>query len=282
MIRQWWRLHINRVNVVWFVVMLLMIIVVALPVYFMIKYSISDRSSLLTGGEAIPLWPHHPTLRTYFYILSYPDFYKAAFISFKIAFLTILISMMVGVPASYVLARYHIPGKAVLLVSLISIRLFPDIVSIIPVAIAFAKLGLHDTYIGAALAHALLALPYVLYICMGIFESIPSDLERQAAILGAGKGQTLLRIVLPISATGLAAAAIYTFLLSWDEFIFSYFLLGLGELRTLPLYLKQKMSYSPPQDIIMAISMLLSLPVILFTLVLQKYMRSGMTAGAVK
>lgn len=277
-----WRLILSKKNIVWFIMLCVMTAVVSLPVYFMLKYSLSDRSSLITGGDAIPLWPNHPTLRTYFYILGYPDFYKAAFVSLKLALLTIAISMTVGVPASYVLAKYNIPGKAVLLVSLISIRLFPDIVSIIPVAVAFAKLGLHDTYLGAALAHSLLALPYVLYICMGVFEAIPSDLEKQAQILGAGKVYTLVRIILPISATGLAAAAIYTFLLSWDEFIFSYFLLGLGQLQTLPLYLKQKMSYSPPHDLIMAISMLLSLPVILFTLILQKYMRSGLTAGAVK
>jgi multiple sugar transport system permease protein len=277
-----WRLILNKKNVVWFITLWIMIAIVCLPVYFMLKYSISDRSSLITGGEAIPLWPHHPTVRTYAYILGYPDFYKAAFVSMKLALLTIMISMTLGVPASYVLAKYNIPGKAVLLIALISIRLFPDIVSIIPVAVAFTKLRLQDTYLGAALAHSLLALPYVLYICMGVFESIPSDLEKQAQILGAGKVYTLVRIILPISATGLAAGAIYTFLLSWDEFIFSYFLLGLGQLQTLPLYLKQKMTYSPPHDLIMAISMMLSLPVILFTLTLQKYMRSGMTAGAVK
>jgi ABC-type glycerol-3-phosphate transport system permease component len=260
----------------------LMILIVFLPIYFMFKFSISDRSSLVTGGEAVPLWPYAPTLRTYKYILGFPDFYHAAGVSLKIALLTIAISMILGVPASYVLSRYHIPGKAMLLIGLISIRLFPDIVSIIPVTVTFIKLNLHDTHLGAALAHSLLALPYVIYICMGVFESIPLDLERQAEILGAGKFTTLFKVILPIAATGLAAAAIYTFLLSWDEFIFSYFLLGLGELKTLPLYLKQKMAYSPPRDIIMAISMLLSLPVIIFTLILQKYMRSGLTAGAVK
>ncbi|OGJ87509.1 MAG: hypothetical protein A2487_06140 [Candidatus Raymondbacteria bacterium RifOxyC12_full_50_8] len=269
-------------TVAWFLVLLLMICVVFLPLYFMFKYSVSDRASIITGGEVIPLWPYAPTLKNYLYILSYPDFYRAAAVSFKIALLTICIAMTLGVPAAYVLAWYDIPGKAVLLIGLISIRLFPDIVSIIPVAVIFSRAHLHDTYLGGALAHSLLALPYVIYIAMGVFESIPKDLEKQAEILGANKFYTLWRIVLPLAATGLAAAAIYTFLLSWDEFIFSYFLLGFGELNTLPIYLKQKMAYAPPQSILMAIAMLLSLPVIVFTMVLQKYMRSGLTAGAVK
>jgi ABC-type glycerol-3-phosphate transport system permease component len=272
----------DKYSVLWFFVLILMILIVLIPLYFMIKYSISDRSSLVTGGEAVPLWPYSPTLDTYKYILSYPDFYRAAGVSLKLAFLTIFISMFLGVPGAYILSRHNIPGKAILLMGLISVRLFPDIVSIIPVAVAFTKLHLHDTYIGAAFAHSLLSLPYVLYICMGVFDSIPKDLEKQAEILGAGRITILLRIVAPISVTGLAAAAIYTFLLSWDEFIFSYFLLGFGELQTLPLYLKQKMAFAPPQDLLMAISVLLSLPVILFTMVLQRYMRAGFTAGAVK
>lgn len=272
----------DKYSVVWFCMLILMIAVVFIPLFFMLKYSISDRSSLITGGEAAPLWPHHPTLDTYRYVLGYPDFYRSAGVSLKIAMLTIGISMLLGVPSAYVLSRYNIPGKAVLLLGLISVRLFPDIVSIIPVAVAFSRLHLNNTYLGAGLAHSLLALPYVLYICMGIFESIPRDLERQASILGATKPYILVRIIMPLSATGLAAAAIYTFLLSWDEFIFSYFLLGFGEPQTLPLYLKQKMAFAPPQDLLMAISMLLSLPVILFTMLLQRYMQSGLTAGAVK
>ncbi|MBL8026550.1 MAG: carbohydrate ABC transporter permease [Fibrobacteres bacterium] len=272
----------DKYSVLWLFALLMMILIVLVPLYFMLKYSVSDRSSLVTGGETLPLWPYSPTLDTYKYILSYPDFYRAAAVSLKLAFMTITISMLLGVPGAYVLSRHNIPGKAILLVGLISVRLFPDIVSIIPVAVAFARMHLHDTYLGAALAHSLLSLPYVLYICMGVFDSIPKDLERQAEILGAGKITILFKIIGPISLTGLSAAAIYTFLLSWDEFIFSYFLLGFGELQTLPLYLKQKMAFAPPQDLLMAISVLLSLPVILFTMVLQRYMRAGFTAGAVK
>ncbi len=274
--------RIDKYSIFWLFSLVIMLIIVAIPIYFMIKYSISDRSSLVTGGETIPLWPNVPTLATYKYILSYHDFYSAAAVSFKVSLLTICVSMILGVPGAYVLSRNNFPGKGVLLVGLISVRLFPDIVSIIPVTVAFAKLYLHDTYLGAALAHSLLSLPYVLYICMGVFDSIPKDLEKQAEILGANRLTVLLRIIAPLSLTGLAAAAIYTFLLSWDEFIFSYFLLGFGELQTLPLYLKQKMSFAPPQDLLMAISVLLSLPVIMFTMLLQKYMRSGLTVGAVK
>jgi multiple sugar transport system permease protein len=132
------------------------------------------------------------------------------------------------------------------------------------------------------LAHTLLALPYVIFIGLSAFETIPADLEQQAAVMGASGLQIFLKILLPLAIPGLTAAAIYTFLLSWDEFIFSYFLLGLGKITTLTLYLKQKFSFSPPQNLLATISVCLSLPVIAFTLLVQKYMTAGITAGSVK
>jgi ABC-type glycerol-3-phosphate transport system permease component len=132
------------------------------------------------------------------------------------------------------------------------------------------------------LAHTLLSLPYVIFIGMSAFESIPADLEQQATVMGANRVQTFLHVLLPLAVPGLIAAAIYTFLLSWDEFIFSYFLLGLGKISTLTLYLKQKLAYAPPQNLLAAISVCLSLPVIVFTLQLQKYMAAGITSGSVK
>jgi multiple sugar transport system permease protein len=162
------------------------------------------------------------------------------------------------------------------------VRLFPDIASVIPIAEFFIKLRLQNTYTAVVLAHTLLALPYVIFIGMSAFESIPSDLEQQARVMGANGFSIFFRVLLPLSIPGLVAAAIYTFLLSWDEFIFAYFLLGLGKISTLTLFLKQKLAYAPPQNLLAAISVLLSLPVIIFSLLLQKYMTAGITTGSVK
>jgi multiple sugar transport system permease protein len=117
---------------------------------------------------------------------------------------------------------------------------------------------------------------------MGVFETIPRDLDEQAQILGASKLYSFTRIILPVALPGLAAAAIYVFLLSWDEFIFAYFLLAFGDLSTLPVLLKKILSWTPQHNLLAAISVMLSIPVIVFTFVVQKYMRTGATAGAVK
>jgi len=267
---------------IWLIGMVIMIIIVLGPIYMMFKYSISDRASVVTGGEVIPLWPYHPTTEQFGGLLENKGFVNAFFTSLEIALLTVCLSLVLGAPAAFSLARYKIPGKALVMILLISVRLFPDVVSVIPVTETFIKLRLTNNIFGVSLAHTLLGIPYVIYIAMGVFETIPKDLEEQAQILGASKLYAFLKIIIPIALPGLAAAAIYVFLLSWNEFIFSYFLLLFGESTTLPVLLKKILSWSPQHNTLAAISVMLSVPVIIFTFIVQKYMQAGATAGAVK
>jgi multiple sugar transport system permease protein len=272
----------NLKTVVWIGALGSTLVMLLSPLYLLVKYALSDPSSINTGGSPIPLWPYHVSLRTFSYLFSDRQFYSVLGNSVIIALGVVFLSMILGAPAAYAMARSRIPGRKLLLLGLISVRLFPDIASIIPIAEFFVRLNLHNTYAGVIMAHTLLALPYVIFIGMGAFETIPGDLEQQAKVMGANGFQVFYSILLPLAIPGLAAAALYTFLLSWDEFIFSYFLLGLGKISTLTLYLKQKLSYSPPQNLLATISVCLSLPVILFSLILQKYMTAGVTSGSVK
>jgi ABC-type glycerol-3-phosphate transport system permease component len=269
-------------KMVWFTGLLIALLIIIVPVYLLVKYSISDPGSINTGGAPIPLWPHHPTLNVYKYLFTDTQFYRVLLNSCIVAFLAVACSLLLGVPAAYVLGRYKIPGRKALLLGIISIRLFPDIASVIPVVEFFIKCGLHQTYTSVILAHTLLALPYVIFIGMGAFETIPADLEHQAWVMGAGRFQTFFKILFPLAVPGLAAAAIYTFLLSWDEFIFAHFLtLGRQEIFTLTLYLNG-LKYAEPQNLLAAISVCLSLPVIIFSLFVQKFMIAGITSSSVK
>ncbi len=260
----------------------LAILLVIGPLYLLFKYSISSAAAINTGGRPIPLWPDDPTFSNFVYLFSDGEFYMVVLNSLIIALSTVAFSLTLGVPASYVLGRNRVPGAKIFLLGLISIRLFPDISSVIPVTEFFIRFNAQNTYWGVILAHSLLALPYVIFIGMSAFETIPRDIEEQAKVMGAKPLEIFLHILLPLSIPGLVAAAIYTFLLSWDEFIFSYFLLGLGKISTLTLYLNQKFAFAPPQNLLATISFCLSLPVIVFSLLVQKYMVEGVTSGAVK
>ncbi len=279
---------LNPKNIVWFIMMVACLFMVLFPLYIMFKYSISDRTTWITGGlYAIPWWPNEPTFEMYEYYLSDRSFIANGIMSLQIAFTSVLFSLGIGAPAAYALSRFKFNGKAVFLFLLVAVRFIPDVTASIPVAYVFSNTFLYELpdVIKISMAHCLLSIPYVVFITQGTFESIPKDLEEQVQILGGSKAYAFFRIVLPIAVPGMAAAAIYSFLLSWNEFTFSYFLTStsLSSVIPLPVYLKSLFgSMSPNQVTIATISLLISIPVIIFTIALQKYIIAGMTEGAVK
>lgn len=275
-------------KIIWLILLILSIFLVIFPIYIMFKYSISDRRSWITGGEyPVPWWSFKPTFEMYRYYLGDKRFWGNGWLSLKIALLTVTFSLVLGTPAAYSLARFKFNGKAVLLFLILAIRFYPDISSVIPVSYIFNKSFFYNlpNEIKISLAHCLLSLPYIIFIAQGVFETIPVDLEEQALILGTSRFYAFLRIVLPIAAPGLAAGAIYSFLLSWNEFVFSYFITAtsVSSEVPLPVYLKTLLgSFSPNLVSISTLSLLVSIPVIIFTFIVQKYMIAGMVKGAVK
>ena len=208
----------------------------------------------------------------------------AAFYSLEIALLTVLFSLITGAPVGYVLSRLKVPGICVIIFFILAIRFFPGICSVVPVVEFFSNpiFNLLPVVIKVVLAHTLLSLPYVIFMCQGVFDAIPVELEEQALILKAGRFYTFIYIVIPIARTGIAAAAIYVFLLSWNEFIFSYFLMFQSTTVTLPVYLFKKIVWTPQLNYLAAISVCLSVPVILFTFIIQKQIVTGATEGSSK
>lgn len=277
----------NLQKTIWLLLIIISLILVIIPIYVMFKYSISDRTSWITGGKyPVPWFPFEPTFDMYKYYLSDSRFWGNAFLSIKVSLLTVLLSMLFGAPAAYSLARFKFNGKAVLLLLILSIRLIPDISGVIPVAQIFTTyLSGLPLVLKVSLSHTILGLPYVIYIAQGVFETIPVDLEEQVVIMGASKFYAFTRVVLPVAVPGLAAGAIYVFLLSWNEFTFSYFITATSSADVLPLpvYLKSVFGAFTPNPVSIAtLSLIVSLPVIFFTFAIQRYMIAGSTAGAVK
>ena len=264
---------------------LLIVFFILFPIFILVKYSVSDKASLVTGGKyPEPFWPFSPNLEIFKSLFTRTDFLLAGLTSLEIAILTVFFCLILGTPTAFALSRLKIPGVGVLLFFLLSVRLFPDISAVIPVAeqLQNKPFSFLPTVVQVALAHTLLALPYTVYIAQGVFETIPQDLEQQAQVLGAKKSYAFRKILIPLSLPGLTAAAIYTFFLSWNEFVFSYFLMFKGTTVSLPVYLLRILSWSPQKNYITAIALVISVPVIIFTFLVQKHMRVGLTAGAIK
>lgn len=279
------RLRIKWELIVWCLMLLIMLLIILFPIYVMMKYSIADRASIITGGKyPEPLWPFKPNLDQYKNLFGKRDFIISGIFSLEVALFTVIFSLILGAPAAFAMVRYNLPGLGLIAITIIAIRFFPDIVAVIPVAEWFLKpplIYLPDL-VKVSLAHTVLSLPYVVYICQGIFKAIPKDLEEQARILGASKLYAFLHVVVPVALPGIAAAAIYTFLLSWNEFIYAYFLLFQSANTTLPVYMLRLLTWTPQRNYLAALAVILSLPVIIFTFLVQRYMIAGMTAGAVK
>jgi len=279
------RQRINWGTIIWAVMLIMALFAILFPIYVVFKTSLADRASIVTGGRyPEPLWPFDPNFDQFKVLFGKEDFITAGLDSLWVALLSVTFALLLGTPAAFTLARFKFPGMATLALVIIAIRLFPDIASAVPVAEWFMRppMVYIPPLIQVALAHALLSAPYVVFICQGVFETIPRDLEEQAQIMGASRLQAFLNVVLPVAMPGVAAAAIYTFLLSWNEFIFAYYLLFQSPNTTLPVFMLRLLTWTPQRNYLAALAVVLSLPVILFTFLAQRWMISGMTAGAVK
>jgi multiple sugar transport system permease protein len=160
-----------------------------------------------------------------------------------VALLTIVASLLLGAPGGYALARFRFRGKEAISLGLLISKMFPTAILSIPLAVAFIQMDLYDTIWGVALVHTAMALPFVIIVTAGIFVGVPRDLEEAAQTLGCNRPQAFLHVVMPLALPGLVAAAIFTFVISWNE-VFAATILTLRN-RTLPAQVLSGLNDSP-------------------------------------
>jgi trehalose transport system permease protein len=204
--------------------------------------------------------------------------------SLIVASVTTVLAVVIAAPAAYVISRLRPAIRYTVVIGLLVTRMFPEFSIGISVATNFAKLhpfglNLLDSYIGLVLAHLIGSLPFIAWILVGTFETIPVDLEEAAQIDGASRMGTLLRVVFPIAAGGIAVASLFVWLYSWNEFLYAR-LLTTNQL-TLPLKVFEAISRGTTQEMATTAA-ILTLPILLFVYFLQRYLRPGALSGAVK
>ena len=162
-------------------------------------------------------------------------------------------------------------------------RMVPRIVIVLPYYVIMSELGLLDTYTSLILAYTTFALPFAIWMMIGFFQDIPVDLEEAARVDGCDRLGVLWHIVVPLAASGLAATSVFAFLLGWNEFLFSLILTSSSATRTLPVVVA---GFVTDRGVawgeMSAGGVLIALPVIIFALLVQKYIVRGLTMGAVK
>ncbi len=247
------------------------------PILWMVLASFQPNQSIINANKG--LFDFIPTLQNYVSVIQDYDFLDYTWNSFVVAFFATVLSLIIGLPCSYVVARYKM-RKASMIVLLV--RMIPGISFLLPWFSIFSALGLRDSYTALVLSHMLVCMPFIVWTMVPNFETVPRALEESAWIDGCTQVEAFLKIVLRLSVPGIVTASLLSVIYSWNNFMFSLILAG-SHTQTLPVAIFNFVSYAYVDwGGLMAAAVLITLPIIILSIVLQKYIVSGLTAGAVK
>lgn len=253
------------------------VLLVLFPVYLIFLVSFAPGSALF--GERPPLVITSLTLQWWERVIEGGQLVAPLIKSLTVATLTTLLAILIAAPAAYVISRLRPALAYTIVLILLVTRMFPEFTIGISVATWFARFGLTDTYLGLILAHLIGSLPFIAWILVGTFETVPRDLEEAAQIDGASKLGTLVRVVFPLAAPGIAVASLFVWLYSWNEFLYARLLTT--NQNTLPLQVFQAIDRGTLQQMA-TVAAVLTLPILLVVYFLQRYLRPGALTGAVK
>jgi multiple sugar transport system permease protein len=229
-----------------------------------------------------PAFTFTPSLVNFVHLFTEADAGKALWNSFFIVSIATLLAMVAGTMAAYALARFDIKGKNTLALEVLSIRMLPPIVSVIPLFMIARFLGVFDTPWLLIAVYALTGLPFVVWIMRVFIQDIPQSVEEAAMIDGCGRIEAFWRVTLPLLLPGLAATMVIVFMFAWNEFLLAS-LLTSSEAKTLPVIAANAIK---PKAIAFGLAcaagVVMSVPVIVLVLMMQKYLVQGLTLGAVK
>jgi multiple sugar transport system permease protein len=238
-----------------------------LPIYLIAVAAISTPADISAFPKA--LFPRHLSLETLTFFLTFPGVVPSMVNSVAVALLTLVLSTALGAPAGYGLARFAFRGRDAFKVVILITRAFPIAILAVPLAVTFINWNLYDTVLAVALVHTTLALPTTVLITSSIFLAVPVDLEEAAWTLGCTPLGAFVRIALPLAIPGIAAASIFTFVLSWNE-VFAASILTVQS-HTLPAQVLASLSESPlPYRF--AGGFVLIVPSLIFIFIIRRYL----------
>ena len=239
---------------------------VVLPIYFLVVNAWSSQDAVNAFPKAFVPEMNHESLS---FLLGFDGVLSSLVNSLIVAAITMVFSIGLGAPAGYALARYEFRGKGTFRLLILLTRAFPLPLLALPLTVLYIRLGVDDTLVGLALVHTMLALPFAVLITFSLFSGVPTELEEAAWVFGCTKVQAFRRVVLPIALPGLAASAIFAFVISWNE-VFASSVLMIQN-RTLTAFLLQNLDVSP-MHMKFAGGALLVLPAATFMFLIRKHL----------
>lgn len=266
----------------WNLAGLVVFVVMVFPVYWMIATAFKSDDQI---NSYIPTWfPTQLTLQHFRTALNTPGFWSDVGNSLIVVLGTVLIALVLSFFAAVALARYRFGGRKLVIVLVIGIQMLPQTGLLIPLFVLLSRYHEVNKLSGLVLVYLTFALPFCVWTLRGFMIAIPKELEEAAMVDGASRLGAFVRILLPLIAPGLVATSVFTFITSWNEYIFANTLLGTGHIHTITMWLADLTGGQRAIDwgAVMAASTMISIPVVIFFLLVQRRIAYGLTAGAVK
>lgn len=266
---------------------LFILIVVLFPIYWMITTSFKLQPEIYRMPPT--LIPADPTLLNYEDVIAGNLASAIAFLTYfknsmVVTIATVACTLLLATPAAYAFSRIPFFGRRGLIYAVLVSQMLPIVLILIPLYNTFLRLRLLSTYPGLVIPYLMFTLPFSIWMLKGYFDSIPRELDESAEVDGCNRIQAMLRVILPNVRAGLAATAIVTFIMAWDEFIISLTIMDENVMRTLPVGIVQSFvgQFSIKWGQMMAASVITTIPVVIIFVFLSKYLIGGLISGAVK
>jgi N,N'-diacetylchitobiose transport system permease protein len=259
----------------------LVLLVTVFPIYWMVATGFKRGVDILSFE---PRWlPIPGTLENYRAAIGKPHFLEDVRNSVIVVTVTVLVSLALAFLAALAAARYRFSGRALLIIMLIVIQMVPLEALIIPIYLTLDRAGQTDRLAGIIVTYLTFVLPFSIWTLRGFIVNIPEELEEAAMVDGCTRAGAFRRILFPLVAPGLVATAVFSFILVWNDYLIAYVLLRSPEKQTLGIWLASfTTNHGTEWGAVMAGSTLFAIPAVLFFLLVQRRVVSGLTAGAVK
>jgi multiple sugar transport system permease protein len=266
-------------GIVHFVLLLLVVMICVFPFYWMVTTSFKEQAAILSST---PQFFFPGTLGNYTRAFEKFDIGASLINSLVVALSTTALSLLLGTPAAYAIARFEFKGKRDLWFWFISNRMISPIVVALPFFLIARQFRLLDTQLVLILIYLTFNVPIVVWICADQFRNIPKELDEAATLEGYNSFGIFWRIALPLAAPGIAVSAIFSFIFSWNELLYALVLTRTNA-KTAPVVATSFLSgYDLPWGQIMATGTLVALPVIIFSIIVSRQLVRGLTMGAIK
>ncbi len=282
-------MSVARRNVIWrvlfYLLLLVIVIYIVFPFYWAFKSSISPNSELFK--TPVSYWPEHPTFAHYRAALSDPNFKRALLNSTIVAGSVTLLSLVIGSFAAYALGRFNFRGRTPMMYLILSMTMFPQIAVLGALFTMVNKFHLFNHLSALVLTYMIFTLPFTVWVLTSFFRAFPRELEEAAYVDGASPFQVFYQVLLPLAAPGLVTTGLLAFIGAWNEFLYALSFTQTPEHWTVPV---QIFNFTPqtgggfelPWGTIMAATVIVTIPLVVLTLIFQRRIIAGLTAGAVK